>query len=69
MQYTHLGRSGLSVSRLYLGATNFGPQPDDPAAHSIMDFAQEAGISFFNMANRLDEIFPGHKTAPKDYAW
>ena len=52
-----------------LGATNFGPQPDDPVAHSIMDFAQEAGISFFNMANRLDEISPGHKTAPKDYTW
>ena len=69
MQYTHLGRSGLSVSRLYLGATKFGPQPDDPAAHSIMDFAQETGINFFNMANRLDEISPGHKTAPKDYTW
>jgi len=69
MQYTHLGRSGLSVSRLYLVATNFAPQPDDPAAHSIMDSAQEAGISFFNMANRLDEISPGHKTAPKDYTW
>lgn len=36
---------------------------------TIMDFAQEAGISFFNMANRLDEISPGHKTAPKDYTW
>ena len=52
-----------------LGATNFGPQPDDPVAHSIMDFAQEAGINFVNMANRLDEISPGHQTAPKDYAW
>ena len=52
-----------------LGATNFGPQPDDPAAHSIMDFAQEAGISFFNIAKRLDEISPGHKTAPKNYTW
>jgi aryl-alcohol dehydrogenase-like predicted oxidoreductase len=69
MQYAHLVRSGLSVSHLYLGATNFGPQPDDPAAHSIMDFAQEAGINFFNMANRLDEISPGHKTAPKDSTW
>ena len=69
MQYANLGRSGPSVSRLCLGATNFGPQPDDPAVHSIMDFAQETGISFFNMANRLDEISPGHKTAPKDYTW
>jgi hypothetical protein len=35
----------------------------------MMDFAQEAGINFVNMANRLDEIFPGHRTAPEDYAW
>ena len=34
-----------------------------------MDFAQEAGINFVNMANRLDEISPGHKTALKDYTW
>jgi len=33
MQYTHLGRSGLSVSRLCLGTMNFGPQTDEPAAH------------------------------------
>jgi aryl-alcohol dehydrogenase-like predicted oxidoreductase len=26
MKYTHLGRSGLSVSRLCLGTINFGPQ-------------------------------------------
>ncbi len=26
MQYTHLGRSGLKVSRLCLGTMNFGPQ-------------------------------------------
>ena len=69
MQYTHLGRSGLSVSRPCLGAMNFGPRTDESAAHSIMDFAQEAGINFFDMANRLDEISPGHKTAPKDYTW
>jgi aryl-alcohol dehydrogenase-like predicted oxidoreductase len=51
MQYTHLGRSGLSVSRLCLGTMNFGPQTDEPAAHSIMDSAQEAGINFFDTAN------------------
>ena len=51
MRYTHLGRSGLSVSRLCLGTMNFGPQTDEPAAHSIMDSAQEAGINFFDTAN------------------
>jgi aryl-alcohol dehydrogenase-like predicted oxidoreductase len=51
MKYTHLGRSGLSVSRLCLGTMNFGPQTDEPAAHLIMDAAQEAGINFFDTAN------------------
>jgi aryl-alcohol dehydrogenase-like predicted oxidoreductase len=69
MQCTHLGRSGPSVSRLCLGAMNFGPQTDPPAAHSIMDFAQEAGINLFDTANRVDGTFPGHQTAPEDYAW
>ena len=30
---------------------NFGPQTDEPAAHLIMDAAQEAGINFFDTAN------------------
>ncbi|GAA5196812.1 aldo/keto reductase [Arthrobacter gyeryongensis] len=51
MQYTHLGRSGLSVSRLCLGTMNFGPQTEESAAHSIMDSALDAGINFFDTAN------------------
>jgi aryl-alcohol dehydrogenase-like predicted oxidoreductase len=51
VKYTHLGRSGLAVSRLCLGTMNFGPETDEPAAHSIMDSAQEAGINFFDTAN------------------
>jgi aryl-alcohol dehydrogenase-like predicted oxidoreductase len=51
MQYTHLGRSGLSVSRLCLGTMNFGPQTEESAAHSIMDSALESGINFFDTAN------------------
>ncbi len=51
MQYTHLGRSGLQVSRLCLGTMNFGPQTEEADAHSIMDSAQEAGINFFDTAN------------------
>jgi len=43
MKYTHLGRSGLSVSRLCLGTMNFGPQTQEAAAHSIMDSAHGAG--------------------------
>jgi aryl-alcohol dehydrogenase-like predicted oxidoreductase len=52
MEYTHLGRTGLSVSRLCLGTMNFGPltPPDD--AQAIMDHAHEVGINFFDTANR-----------------
>ena len=51
MQYTHLGRSGLQVSRLCLGTMNFGPQTEESAAHGIMDSAHENGINFFDTAN------------------
>lgn len=51
MQYTHLGRSGLKVSRLCLGTMNFGPQTEETAAHSIMDSALDSGINFFDTAN------------------
>jgi aryl-alcohol dehydrogenase-like predicted oxidoreductase len=52
MEYTHLGRSGLSVSRLCLGTMNFGPLTPAAEAHAIMDRAHEAGINFFDTANR-----------------
>src|SRR3954454_2240271 len=51
MEYTHLGRSGLSVSRLVLGTMNFGPVTEEPDAHRIMDRALEHGINFFDSAN------------------
>ncbi|MCC3265285.1 aldo/keto reductase [Arthrobacter gengyunqii] len=51
MQYTHLGRSGLSVSRLCLGTMNFGPKTEEADAHAIMDSARESGINFFDTAN------------------
>ncbi len=51
MEYTHLGRSGLSVSRLCLGTMNFGPQTTESDSFAIMDSAQEYGINFFDTAN------------------
>jgi aryl-alcohol dehydrogenase-like predicted oxidoreductase len=51
MEYTHLGRSGLSVSRLCLGTMNFGPETDEEEAHAIMDAALERGVNFFDTAN------------------
>ncbi|KQV06565.1 aldo/keto reductase [Leifsonia sp. Root112D2] len=51
MEYTHLGRSGLKVSRLVLGTMNFGPQTETADSHSIMDAALEHGINYFDTAN------------------
>ncbi|MCW2505415.1 MAG: oxidoreductase [Actinomycetia bacterium] len=51
MQYTHLGRSGVSVSRLCLGTMNFGPETNEADSHAIMDRAHEHGINFFDTAN------------------
>lgn len=52
MEFTHLGRSGLTVSRLCLGTMNFGPVTDEADAHAIMDAAHGYGINFFDTANR-----------------
>jgi len=51
MQYTHLGRSGLQVSRLCLGTMNFGPETSEADSFNIMDKALDAGINFFDTAN------------------
>ncbi|HVM00170.1 MAG TPA: aldo/keto reductase [Egibacteraceae bacterium] len=51
MDYTHLGRSGLEVSRLCLGTMNFGPQTSEEDSHAIMDAALGRGINFFDTAN------------------
>lgn len=51
MQYTHLGRSGLKVSRLCLGTMNFGPQTEEGDSRAIMDSALDSGINFFDTAN------------------
>jgi NDP-hexose 2,3-enoyl reductase len=51
MQYTHLGRTGLQVSRLCLGTMNFGPQTPEAESHALMDRALEHGINFFDTAD------------------
>ncbi|PZR89309.1 MAG: aldo/keto reductase [Stutzerimonas stutzeri] len=51
MDYTHLGRTGLRVSRIALGTMNFGELTDEPASFAIMDAALEAGINFFDTAD------------------
>jgi aryl-alcohol dehydrogenase-like predicted oxidoreductase len=51
MDYTQLGRTGLSVSRLCLGTMNFGPLTSVEDSHAIMDAAHDNGINFFDTAN------------------
>jgi aryl-alcohol dehydrogenase-like predicted oxidoreductase len=52
MKYTHLGRTGLIVSRLCLGTMNFGVTTSEADSHAIMDRALELGINFFDTADR-----------------
>ena len=51
MQYTHLGRSGLKVSRLALGTMNFGMVTDEATGFLIMDEALNQGINLFDTAD------------------
>jgi aryl-alcohol dehydrogenase-like predicted oxidoreductase len=52
LNYRKLGRSGLSVSELCLGAwMNFGDRIDDEQTAKILDTAVEEGINFFDTAN------------------
>jgi len=51
MNYTHLGRTGLKVSRIALGSMNFGELTDEANSFKIMDEALGAGINFFDTAD------------------
>jgi aryl-alcohol dehydrogenase-like predicted oxidoreductase len=51
MEYRHLGRFGVVVSRLCLGTMNFGPHTPEDESHQIMDIALGHGINFFDTAN------------------
>ena len=51
MQNVKLGRTGLKVSRLCLGAMTFGWSADVATSNAIMDTAFDAGINFFDTAD------------------
>ncbi|WP_372408921.1 aldo/keto reductase [Streptomyces luteireticuli] len=55
MEYTQLGRTGLSVGRIVLGTMNFGPRTDENDSHAIMDAALDAGVNLFDTANVYGE--------------
>jgi 1-deoxyxylulose-5-phosphate synthase len=51
MQHINLGRTGLRVSRLFLGTMTFGLQCDETQSHAILDAAAKGGIDFIDTAN------------------
>lgn len=51
MDYGHLGRSGLLVSRLGLGTMNFGMTADEEQSVSVLNTAVDAGVNFIDTAD------------------
>lgn len=55
MEYTSLGNTGLSVSRICLGCLGFGDgkewKLDGDESQAIIDRAIDLGINFFDTAN------------------
>jgi aryl-alcohol dehydrogenase-like predicted oxidoreductase len=51
MEYRSLGRSGVMVSPLCLGAMNFGGPTNEEDSFTILNRAQEAGLNFIDTAN------------------
>lgn len=68
MDHAHLGRTGLRVSRIALGAMNFGELTDTATSFAIMDTALEAGINLFDTADvyggpQSPDMAKGHGTS------
>jgi aryl-alcohol dehydrogenase-like predicted oxidoreductase len=51
MEFTNMGRTGLQVSRLCLGAMTFGREADEPASRRMLDRFVEAGGNFIDTAD------------------
>jgi 1-deoxyxylulose-5-phosphate synthase len=51
MQYTKLGGTGLTVSRLCLGTMTFGLQSDEETSRAVLDAAAAAGVNFIDTAD------------------
>ena len=74
MSVTHrrLGRSGLEVSSLCLGAMMFGDQTDEAEANRVVQTARDAGINFIDTADayaggRSEEIVGRAVRAQRDW--
>lgn len=51
MNYTKLGRSNMTVSRICLGTMHFGPYASEQESFEILDHALELGVNFIDTAN------------------
>jgi aryl-alcohol dehydrogenase-like predicted oxidoreductase len=58
MNYTHLGRTGIKVSRIALGTMEFGWQIDESGSVKILDEALDAGINLIDTA----DVYGGPQT-------
>lgn len=70
MNRTHLGRSGLDVSRLCLGTMTFGREASEAESFAILDRFIAAGGNFIDTADTysagLSETIIGHWLADKN---
>jgi len=55
MQYRPLGRTGVQVSALCLGAMNFGGSTPEAEAIQILNTALDAGINFIDTSNNYNQ--------------
>lgn len=51
MQYTTLGSTGVTVSRLCFGTMSFGQEADEETSARLFARCRDAGINFFDCAN------------------
>jgi len=73
MEYRALGRSGLKVSKLCLGAMMFGGATDEPTSARIIASAREAGVNFVDTADQYNagksEEVVGRAISPERDHW
>jgi len=55
MEFRPLGRSGVQVSELCFGTMSFGGDADESASTDMYSACRDAGINFFDTANRYTE--------------
>ena len=61
MNYKSLGKSDIKVSTIGLGTMTWGEQNSEKEAFEQMDYAQDAGVNFFDTAE-LYPVPPSNKT-------